>query len=385
MTFFKKVQYYLIFCFILLKPFYLWERGLPQIADYIFFIFLLCTPWNFKVKRSTIESYIIYFMSYTTIINLIFLILLPDDARRFMFSIVYILFVGLGAIKVKNELFSYPEFKSFLYKACIYTTVIQFSLLLLLPKTPGRTTLFFANPNQMGYFFLCILTLLALITSGKNSKEMIITAPVLFMNMSLIIFSQSRAALAGMVILTIAFIKINKLINPQKMLIVLILFGSIFFINENYFPDDYKFSTIITYRFESAQRKNDNSLSGRGYDRIYTYPGYLFFGGGEGGYSRYGKHTKHLQNDEIHSIIGTLLFSYGIIGFMLFINIFKVFFKKENFNFLLFFLPVIFYNLFHNGIRSQLLWIVIVIIYNEIESLNKPTTSLINKKSSFTF
>ena len=83
-------------------------------------------------------------------------------------------------------------------------------------------------------------------------------------------------------------------------------------------------------------------------------------------YSRYDNPLIH-HHGEIHSLIGTLLFSYGFIGTILFLKIFNKFFRKENVNFLLCFVPVMFYNLAHNGIRNPLFWIVIVIIHYEIE------------------
>ena len=366
----KKIQYHLIFYFILLKPFYLWERGLPQIADFLFLIFILGSSWKFRVKKSTIESSIIYFMFYIAIINLIFCIIFPDSARGFFFSISYILFLGLGAIKIKQELYLYPDFIDCLYRGCKYTTIIQFALLLILPQTTDRATLFFSEPNQMGYYFLCIMTLLTLTSPKKNKKEMIILFLVLLMNVFLIIFSQSRAAIAAIVILLIAFFNKNKLLHPKKVWAVIILLGTLFLLNENYFPERYKLSGIVRNRFESAMNKDDNGLSGRGYDRIYLYPQYLVFGSGEGGYSRYDHPSIH-HHDEIHSLVGTLLFSYGFVGAILFLRIFNKFFKKENFSSLLFIIPIIFYNLTHIGIRSQFFWILIVVIHYEIEFFEK--------------
>ncbi len=68
----------------------------------------------------------------------------------------------------------------------------------------------------------------------------------------------------------------------------------------------------VTQRFSSIGKKSSDSLEGRGYDRIWRYKQNLLFGAGEGADYRFGRAI------EMHSTLGTVLFSYGMPGFLFF-------------------------------------------------------------------
>mgnify|MGYP006962360311 FL=1 len=69
----------------------------------------------------------------------------------------------------------------------------------------------------------------------------------------------------------------------------------------------------------------------------------------------------------MHSSWGTIFFGYGIVGMFIFllflINVFKY---KKNF---FYFIPVFFYGLTHQGLRSTYLWLIflIFITFKEIK------------------
>src|SRR5690625_4024888 len=50
----------LLFFYILLKPFYLWSSGLPQIADFILVILIIVAVFKVKFKRNEKIPYIIF-------------------------------------------------------------------------------------------------------------------------------------------------------------------------------------------------------------------------------------------------------------------------------------------------------------------------------------
>ncbi len=60
------------------------------------------------------------------------------------------------------------------------------------------------------------------------------------------------------------------------------------------------------------ERDLDDTLEGRGYDRLWKFPEYLVFGAGEGANHRYASRSVFLG--EIHSTWAGLLFNYGAIG-----------------------------------------------------------------------
>src|SRR5262249_31537568 len=70
----------------------------------------------------------------------------------------------------------------------------------------------------------------------------------------------------------------------------------------------------VSERIEAIGQQTDDSAAGRGYNRIIDYPQYLILGAAEGGYDRFV--NIHL---ELHSTLGTIFFSYGIVGSCLFL------------------------------------------------------------------
>jgi len=69
----------------------------------------------------------------------------------------------------------------------------------------------------------------------------------------------------------------------------------------------------VVARIDNIGQERDDSAEGRGYDRLLRYPHYMIFGAGEGAFYRFG-----IGAQEIHSGIATLLFSYGVTGFLFF-------------------------------------------------------------------
>jgi hypothetical protein len=99
----------------------------------------------------------------------------------------------------------------------------------------------------------------------------------------------------------------------------------------------------------------------RGYDRIVNHPEFWFFGAGEGSFQRF----ESVLGGEIHSSWGTIFFSYGLIGTLLFLLFFLNVFKyKKNF---FYFMPIFFYGLTHQGLRSTQFWILLFIFYELYE------------------
>jgi hypothetical protein len=105
-------------------------------------------------------------------------------------------------------------------------------------------------------------------------------------------------------------------------------------------------------------KEQDSTAAGRGYDRILTYIELTILGAGEGYFNRF----KSMHKGELHSVIGTLFFSYGIIGLGLFLLMFLKFKYKKLF-LIKFLTPMFLYSLTHNGIRNPLFWIIIAITF----------------------
>jgi hypothetical protein len=103
----------------------------------------------------------------------------------------------------------------------------------------------------------------------------------------------------------------------------------------------------------SIGHDSDDSLEGRGYDRIWKHPEYWIFGAGEGEYYRFG------VGMEFHSTLGNLQVSYGILGLGLFLIMLFLIMRHDRYQNAYIILFLMMYGLTHNGIRNTLLWILL--------------------------
>lgn len=142
----------------------------------------------------------------------------------------------------------------------------------------------------------------------------------------------------------------------------LILISLIFIVikyRTDYFENSLMIEGLMT-RSRTVESKTTNIVSQRGYNRLIEHPEYWLFGAGEGGYlERFGVHM------EFHSLLGNIQVSYGIIGLFLFMNLLWASIKKNYFKNWSVLIPIMFYGITHNGIRSGLFWVLLSILMFE--------------------
>jgi hypothetical protein len=111
-------------------------------------------------------------------------------------------------------------------------------------------------------------------------------------------------------------------------------------------------------RLTNIGEQSDDGLSGRGYDRIWLYPQYLLFGAGEMGLARFPE-TGMMEQ---HSTLGTVLFSYGVIGMFLFGLMLWQLLKIAGWRELLYLAPAFVYGVAHQGLRFSMFWFLFATI-----------------------
>ncbi len=310
---------------------------------------------------------VMIFMIYITYVNLIWLIL----TESISFSI-YTLFYLFNVLLFYSTYLLYDN--SFISSRVIRVTIL-FTLLIqsvFLLKSGlsfnTRNMLFFNNPNQLGYFAIAIVNIYFILGVNQKEKdkhwfEIIQNIVVYTLAFILILFSSSKASIFSyiLILMYILYIELIERVNRLKIFISAILaisFIGIFIANFNAISNMAE-NTALFNRTEKIGTESDDSLAGRGYDRIVEYPKYLLFGAGEGDFKRFAlSHHK----GELHSTVANILFSYGIIGFIIFISFFlnPKFYRKR----VLFYMsPILLYGLSHNGIRSPLFWIALAISF----------------------
>lgn len=365
----------IIITYIFLSPFYIFESGLPQPADFViaFGCIFLFFSENFREYfKQDIVKKLMYFLAITITINLLYFLVYQIqgiDSSKMLRYIFYYSFNFLFFLLFLKTLKENESFSNYVSLAIIICLAIQTSFAALginggIKGDGARSILFFNNPNQLGYFSLLLLTIFTVIKS-KYRLNFYYVFSILLFSSALILFSGSRAALGGLLILAIILLYRLGSTNKFRILVFLIvvLIAAPFAYQTSFIQS--KVSLIET-RNQRNEVKNITEAQVRGYDRFWIHPEYVFFGAGEGKNDRFNSyHTL-----EMHSGFGTILFSYGILGFILFsLFLYKVIEKNTYFNILLL-TPVLIYNLTHQGFRFSLFWALLACIFVHSESKN---------------
>ena len=100
---------------------------------------------------------------------------------------------------------------------------------------------------------------------------------------------------------------------------------------------------------------------------MWKFPEFLLFGAGEGVDRVY--RGGGLKEKELHSAPGTLIFSYGVIGFGFIIYIVAILVLKRGHGVIVLILPVMLYSMFHNTLRQPFLWMLIALLVYAPDSI----------------
>jgi integral membrane sensor domain MASE1 len=94
------------------------------------------------------------------------------------------------------------------------------------------------------------------------------------------------------------------------------------------------------------------------------------FGAGEGGLSRFAEFPR--QHMEIHSSVGTVLFSYGVVGILLFTGFFWSLIGGAPLRLAVVLVPPLLYTVAHQGLRFTMMWVLFA-IFLSMKATREPT------------
>lgn len=375
LNYLDKLIIYLFAGYFVLTPFYLWSSGLPQLAD-IFLItslLLYLMKNNFKLQVNSYSKKVItilcFFLIWITTINLAWIFLL-QETDRFLYSTLFYTFNIVITIFTISLFTQYKE-KIFIaiFKGSILSLIIQFLYLVISGGFAGvRITLSFNNPNQLAYYGLLISGMIIFIGSELNlkSEKIIIGLTISFI---LIIFSLSNAAIISWLFLFFFYVISRQTTRSAKrkifMITIIIIVVVIIIYNTSTIIQNNNFYQTLINRLSQTTEKIDNSGSIRGYDRIINYPKYWFLGAGEGAQYRFAS-----LGLELHSTLGTIQFSYGIVGTILFMSVLFSSLYRDKFQYWYIIMAILIYGLSHNGLRNSIFWILLGLLIG-YENLNK--------------
>lgn len=351
--------------YLLLSPIYVFSKGLPQPADYIIFAFgfpaLLLVMIKHRGSMSSVFVFGAMFAAITVTVNLVHFSFLFND-RLLKHSLYYIFnfCVFLFALNVFKQ--NPEKMNKMTYWAVASMIVFEFIYAPLFGEIEVLRNLgSFNNPNQLAYW--CILNIAILIILKRDEKFNWIDLVLIGMCIFLQSLSLSKA---GMIITVLMLGLIFFLPNVPKYGRSLMSIAAIMFIIFQLFEPNSVVNklqqveqiTKVVSRIENIGQERDDSAEGRGYDRLLEFPHYIVFGAGEGAYFRFGRGSQ-----EIHSGFATLLFSYGITGFLFFgLFIYSVFKKLPKQYYLL--LGMIFlFGIPHQNIRFTYFWVFLALAH----------------------
>ena len=352
---------------LVLTPLYVFESGYPQPAAGLMALLVLVivlsgndrVPWY-----ADVYAFGCAFIGYTAVVNWSWWAHRPDLA--FLLSSTYYLYnfmVFAVVLFLSRELGD--EFVPATKLGLILALVVELLALTFLsdagdPRRVGT----FNNPNQLGYWALllgcCHLVL-------KGDRRLTVTDVAALAAMGYVVaFSASRAAIVAFALLVVLGALCQGLRARAALGVALagvacaalalptMVGGPAGIAPRGGGPLAEGIQELRT----TGARASD-SLAGRGYDRIWTHPEHLLLGAGEGAHERF---ATRVLDKELHSTLGTVLFSYGLAGLVLFGGALAGIFRRAAARCWLYALPVLLYGLTHQGLRFSLFWVFLALV-----------------------
>ena len=361
--------------FYIISTCYLLPSGYPQIATLVLPLLLLSILGR-PLGRSTLWQkcrdfyqefpHLCLFVVLTIIINLTHS-LINADLGPLVHScyFLYNLCVFYCFLKVaQNDHHSYFSLLTFV----IHLLAICFFFLSFFEKYSSMLLLklFFNNPNQLGLFCVVSTSIVLLQNKKEGAKIWEGISHALFVYLS--VQSGSRAAIASTIFIALVplskkvFMGILAGILFLGLLSYLRIFDVLSLVGHSLTPPK-----SLYYKLSYMHSLADE-LRIRGYYRMLSHFEYLFWGAGEGLIERFPPlslpDSSQIVLGELHSSLGTVLFSYGFIGLTLFMLFLLKVFKGANSNVWYGLTAILFISMFQNTLRSPYLWIYFSMVYS---------------------
>ena len=347
--------------YIILFPFYLLPSGGGQLSDVfgVLLIFFSLKQIFNNINNIRFIKVLFLFLFYTFIVNLTWVILI-QELSLLKSSVNYLYtFLLMNAVLI---FFKSNNSRKFTFKIILFSLFLQLICYFLSTKTWGyRKVIFFNNPNQLALWGVTTLVMVNVLAKKIDVKR--IELINLLITFFIMISASKIAIFCGIVFWGYWFVLKKKTLF-DKIAVFILIIVSLYNV-----PKIMKLQ-LVDNVFQRIQTDDlsDDTLEGRGFDRLWNHKEFLLFGAGEGENKRFNSQF----DGELHSTLMSVLFSYGVIGFLFYIAHIRFVFmedvKKEDI--MLMFLLFTF-SLVHMTLRIPFFWIAIAIIYTKGKNINK--------------
>ncbi|PMR71866.1 hypothetical protein [Halomonas heilongjiangensis] len=360
----SRLQLFFAFVAICLSPIYIFSSGNPQPTDMAWAMFvmsmLLLSPGHLVAQfKKDAFSFVLVCLGawvvFVSIVNAIYY----NDGGIFLPAIYYVYNI-LVAVCLLTFLGRHGE----RYRKVLITSIVCAVLVVLLywsydvMLSSRRAIGPFNNPNQLAYFSLLMAGMLILLTKVErlaSTGNTIVLGVLTLYLMS----AASLTALAAFFMVALGLLlklKTSFSRTTTRLLVIALLLVPFFYaVLSTSFGNE--IHRMLFGRVDLIERKIENVGDSRGYNRILEYPEHVILGAGERGRDRFG------YRQEIHSSFATMLFSYGVVGLMLFLAVLWLSFIKGRAPHFFILLAPALYSLTHQGLRFTLFWVFLVIVY----------------------
>jgi len=347
--------------YLLLIPLYIFPSGLPQPGDLLVLLVipLALQRWNGKLGRDTRGTVraLLWFTLWVCAVDLTWMFAMGSFAVSGADSFVlFPLYYIYNALIFLAALVLYRRHGDLFLRVTVFAVTVtvyaQVLSSIALGSGGGRGTLFFNNPNQLGYYALLAATLIAL-THRRLQLRLVTSSLTLVCCGVLAVVSASRAAAGGVAVLLVLM-----LFSNPKILVAACLAGAAVVSGVGPVADAIEASQDRV--LNRSAHSEASFFQERGYDRIWRNQQYLVLGAGEGGLSRFDD-TAYVKGMEIHSSAGTILFSYGIVGALLCLVFTWRLIRGARARLVITLLPPLLYTGAHQGLRFTVLWVVLAV------------------------
>jgi len=332
-------------------PFYVLPSGQPQPADWLMAAtVVVCFLWGAErlvAKRGLSRKLwpAVGFAAYAALVSAFWTWRLAEPGLLLPAAYyAYNVLVLIALVRTFERLG--PAFLRTMGWAFLVSVLIQVSLSMTRLGASFRETAGFNNPNQLGYFALLVASVIALAHCRfgmRRAAAGVGLAGCLWLSA----VSLSKAALGGVALLAAMVVKARPLVG---LIVCGLVYGAAHLVDLSPVVQN------VQQRIVAIGQDSDDSLEARGYDRIWKYPRYLLLGAGEGAGYRFGSEI------EVHSSLGTVLFSYGIPGTLLFGGFLARIYRFSGMRHFQYAIPALLYGATHQGLRFTEFWILLGLI-----------------------
>ncbi|MCE9662760.1 hypothetical protein LY622_04840 [Halomonas sp. M5N1S17] len=353
----------LLFLGLSLASFYIFPSGQPQPADFLLLGFAIIMSIMalgdehlelspFVVSWGMMVLWVLFVcLGWTLVMETTAFLMYP---AFFFFNFL----VGMATLRFLRIFGSYAR--------VLIRTAVSIALLVTagyvmvqLAMGVNRTTGSFNNPNQLAYFSLCGVVVLMMLDDFRPQLKPLVLSG-LAAGMVGILAASSLAAMGGGVLVVAGWAMANatrikhfaRLLVAVPLLLVVVIVINL--------RADGQVMHNLQSRMDRAPTKVESMYEERKFDRLVHFPEYAILGAGEGERQRFVPYHRN----EIHSSYINMLFAYGIPGLGLFLVVIFTALRRAPAYVWVGLAGPLFYSVTHNGLRSTLFWLVLVLCWH---------------------